>query len=145
MSSVPLAAAEHRWSTYANVRFGYAICYPADRLKPQREADNSDGRRFTADDGAELIVYGANNALRQSADEIRRDVVKRLGGKVTYRSDKRDRFVVSGIDARGRIFYAALKMRADQYASFELTYPRSLAGLYDAVATRLSTCFHVPR
>jgi hypothetical protein len=46
----------HTWKTYTNVTFQYHICYPADLLVPQGEPDNSDGQRFLAHDGAELIV-----------------------------------------------------------------------------------------
>jgi len=36
------------WRTYSNPRFGYQTCYPHELLKPQPEADNSDGRNLSA-------------------------------------------------------------------------------------------------
>lgn len=141
--AVPVGG-EERWPSYANARFGFSICHPAD-LRPQGESDNSDGQRFVAADGAKLTVYGANNALEQSIETLYGELVKRFGGRVTYRSLKADRFAVSGFDAGGRVFYAALRARGDQYASFELTYPRSAAAAYDKVAARLAGCFRFAR
>lgn len=138
------AEGDERWPSYANARFGYSICHPA-KLRPQGESDNSDGQRFVAADGADLTVYGANNALEQPIEALYRDVVERLGGRVTYRALKRDRFAASGFDARGRVFYVALRTRGDQYASFELTYPKVSAATYDKVAARLAGCFRIIR
>ena len=51
------------YKTYHNQRFGYRIDYPAD-FRPQPEADNGDGRRFTSPDGqAVLSAYAGYNAL----------------------------------------------------------------------------------
>src|SRR5215468_1936487 len=67
LSRVPQQpAAPHTWKTYTNVRFQYAICYPDELLAPQGEADNSDGQKYLANDGGELIVFGSNNALNES-------------------------------------------------------------------------------
>src|ERR1041385_1585764 len=54
------AADHHTWKVYTNVRFHYSICYPQDLLVPQGEAENSDGQKFVAKDGAKLIVFGRN-------------------------------------------------------------------------------------
>lgn len=142
--SIAPAGAQAKWETYANARFGYAICYPADLMRPQGEADNGDGQRFLASDGAELAVYGGNEVLSRSVKEVFRETSGRLAGakgRVTYKVLKSNRFVVSGEDGAGRVFYAALKMRDDQFATFELTYPKASAATYDKVAARLSGCF----
>jgi hypothetical protein len=78
----------HTWKTYTNVRFQYHICYPADLMVPQGEPDNSDGQKFLAHGGAELIVYGSNNALDESLEKTLADTGARLAGpsgKVTYK------------------------------------------------------------
>src|SRR5215469_6044695 len=50
----------HVWKRYTNVRFQYSICYPEDLLIPQGESQNSDGQKFLAKDGAQLLVFGRN-------------------------------------------------------------------------------------
>ena len=143
--AIPAArGAEGRWESYANARFGYAICYPADLMRPQGEADNGDGQRFLAADGAVLAVYGGNEVLSRSLDEVYRETASRLagsGGRVTYKALKSNRFVVSGHDGAGRVFYATLRARDGQFATFELTYGKDHAATYDKVAARLNGCF----
>jgi hypothetical protein len=92
-------ADRHSWKTYTNVRFQYRICYPADFMVPQGEPDNGDGQKFLARDGAELIVYGSNNALGESLKKKLADTGSRLAGpsgRVTYQMLKANWFVVSG-------------------------------------------------
>jgi hypothetical protein len=143
-ATTPAPADGRRWSTYVNDRFGYSICYPADLMRPQREADNSDGRKFVADDGAELIVYGGYNALADPVRDALRETSERLagaGGRVTYRLLKTDRFVVSGFGASGGVFYASLVERDGRFRTFELTYATAHASIYDKVAARVNACF----
>ena len=137
-------ADRHGWMTYVNVRFQYSICYPADQLVPQGEAANSDGQRFlSSQDGAELAAYGSNNALDETLRQRQSDMQSRLAGasgKVTYRAQKANWFVVSGQSGE-TIFYAKTIYSHGQFKSFELTYDRSAAALYDPVVARLAACF----
>jgi hypothetical protein len=122
----------HIWKSYTNVRFQYQICYPADLLVPQGEAENSDGQKLLANDGAQLIVYGSNNALDESLKEMLADTESRLtgtSGKVTYKVLKRNWFVVSGQNEQ-TVFYSKVLYRHGQFKSFELTYDRSAGALY---------------
>jgi hypothetical protein len=133
----------HNWKSYTNVRFQYHICYPADLLVPQGEPDNSDGQKFLAHDGAQLIVYGSNNALNESLKEMLASTASRLtgaSGKVTYKALKRNWFVVSG-ENEGTIFYSKVLYSHGQFKSFELTYDRSAGALYGPVIAHLVKCF----
>ena len=123
---------------YVNARFGYAICIP-DGLAGQGEADNGDGQRFVADDGAELIVYGAHNALDETLAARREATLERLG-PASYRAGGRDWFVVSG-RAGERIYYVRTTLRRGVFTSFELTYPDAAAARWNAAAADLSRCF----
>jgi hypothetical protein len=137
------ASAEHTWKTYTNVRFQYAICYPADLLVPQGEAENADGQRFLAKDGARLVVYGTNNALEQSLQAFLAQAELRLAGSsgsVTYKVLRNDRFVVSGQNGPD-IFYAKTLSRHDQFKSMELVYDRAVAAAYAPLVDRLAGCF----
>jgi hypothetical protein len=131
------------WRTYTNVRFQYAVCYPEDLLVPQGESENSDGQKFLAADGGQLIVYGHNNALDESLRNAFAAVGSRLAGasgKVTYKVLKQDWFVVSG-QSGATVFYAKALYSHGQFKSFELTYNSSAAAVYEPVIRRLAECF----
>jgi hypothetical protein len=133
----------HTWKVYTNVRFRYSICYPRDLLVPQGEAENSDGQKFLAKDGAMLTVYGRNNALNQSLKDALEDTASRLAGpsgKVTYKVIKPDWFVVSGKNKQS-VFYAKTLYADEQFKSFELTYDGSASNVYKPVISKLAACF----
>ena len=135
----------HIWKTYTNVRFQYHICYPTDLMVPQGEPDNGDGQKFLAHDGAELIVYGSNNAMDQSLKKVLADTESNLAGpsgKVTYKKLKANWFVVSGQNGQ-TVFYSKVlyNNHDDQFKSFELTYDRAGSALYEPVIARLAKCF----
>ncbi len=137
------AADHHTWKVYTNVRFQYSICYPQDLLVPQGEAENSDGQKFLAKDGAKLIVFGQNNALNEPLKDALEDTASRLAGvsgKVTYKAIKSDWFVVSGQTGQS-VFYAKMLYARKEFKSFELTYDSSASAVYKPVITRLAGCF----
>lgn len=133
----------HVWKTYTNVRFEYHICYPADLLVPQGEAENSDGQSFLAQDGAKLSVYGSYGAMFQSLKDELAETSSRLAGPsgtVTYKVLKAHWFVVSGQNGP-TIFYVKTIYNRDALKSFELTYDRSDAAIYEPLINHLSSCF----
>lgn len=134
--------AAHAWKTYTNVRYNYSTCYPADALTPQAEAPDSDGRAFTAKDGAKLLVFGSNNVLATPVKAAAEQTAVRLaaGGMTTYRVVKPGWFVVSGSSPTGE-FYAKSFHVGDQSKSFELTYPAASARQWRPIAARLNACF----
>ena len=141
----PLAAirSDHAWRTYSNVRYQYAVCYPADLLKPQGELDAHDGQTFKGSDGGELVAFGANNALGKSLSQAAHDYVRGLGGegaKVTYSAFRPNWAVLSGAGLGG-VFYAKILKRRDQFLVFTLTYPAAASARYDTVAAAVSRCF----
>jgi len=138
-----LAVEPHTWKVYTNVRFEYSICYPQDLLVPQGEAENSDGQRFLAKDGAKLVVFGRNNVLNESLKDVQEETGARLAGasgKVTYKAIKPDWFVVSGQNEQS-VFYGKTLYAREQFKSFELTYGSSTFAIYKPVITRLVGCF----
>ena len=138
-----VATDHHAWKFYANVRFNYGVCYPEDLLIPQGEAQNSDGQKFLAKDGASLVVYGQNNSLNEPLKDALQDTASRLAGKsgkVTYKVIKPTWFVVSGQNGQ-KVFYAKTLYSHDQFKSFELVYDNSTAALYEPVIRRLNACF----
>ena len=136
-------ADHHVWKTYTNARFQYAICYPIDLLQPQGESNNGDGEKFLAKDGAQLIVFGAYNALGDTLKDTLDKTASYLAGasgKVTYKVLRANWFVVSGQNLQA-IFYAKTLYSHDQFKSFELTYRRSDASIYNPLIGRLAACF----
>jgi hypothetical protein len=143
MGAQEAAGEQHAWKTYTNVRFQYSICYPEDLLSPQGEAENSDGQKFIGRDGAQLIVFGSNNALNQSLKERLSETSARLAGrsgKVTYQAVKPKWFVVSGVNGPA-IFYAKVFFSREQFKSFELSYSPSSAAIYKPLMAKLAGCF----
>ena len=133
----------HLWQSYTNVRFQYSICYPEDLLVPQGESPNSDGQKFLAKDGAQLLVFGRNNALDESLRDVLAHTEARLAdaqGRVTYKVRKPNWFVVSGQNGQ-TIFYAKTLYSHDQFKSFELSYDRSKAAIYQPLIGRIAACF----
>jgi hypothetical protein len=147
LASVALIAAampDGDWETYANVRYGYSVCYPPNLLHAEREADNSDGRAFTSTDGARLLVFGSNNVSESSLTaEAEAQANNYLGsnGKVTYRADRPNWIVISGEDGAGAEFYTKTFVRGDQFVAFQLKYPKTAAARYKPVIERLNRCF----
>jgi hypothetical protein len=146
MSSTSVRASEtndHVWKSYINVRFQYTICYPEDLMVPQGESPNNDGQKFLAKDGAQLLVFGQNNALGESLKDALTDTESRLAGpfgNVTYKVLKPNWFVLSGQNGQ-TVFYAKAHYNLDQFKSFELTYNLSSAAVYEPLITRLAACF----
>jgi hypothetical protein len=131
------------WTTYANSRFAYSICYPKNLLDPQGESPNGDGQKFLAKDGAQLLVYGSNNALNESINDVFNRTASRLAGpsgKISYKAVKPAWFVLSG-QHDSTIFYAKTLYGKDLVLSFELTYDSSQSSVYNPVAAKLASCF----
>jgi hypothetical protein len=139
-SSNPASASA--WSTYANVRFGYQICYPALVLRSQREADNGDGRRFVGANGAELLVFGqytlGSSLAAWASDEASVYTGKR--GRITYRAGRANWLVLSGDDGGRFQFYTKTLKRDERFVTFQLKYPASQARLFRPIVERLSRC-----
>ena len=142
-SPEPGPTATHLWKSYANGRFQYSICYPADLLVPQGEPTNADGERFLAKDGAQLLAYGSHNALGDRLQDAMATASSRLAGdngRVTYKVLEPKWFVISGQNG-ARVFYAKTVLNHDQFKSFELTYDRANAAMYAPIVTRIAHCF----
>ena len=139
-------AAARSWATYDNSRFLYEICYPSDLLTPQPEADNGDGRAFTAANGASLRVWGNYNVSDESLATVVKDLTPD-GATVSYRHLTGKSAVISG-QVGDAIFYAKVlfeKGDTGTLRSFVLTYPADAASTYNPVVARLATCLRAGR
>jgi hypothetical protein len=134
------AAAQQRWSAYANPRFGSTIDYPAD-LFASREPppENGDGQAFASRDGRmRLSVWGSYNA---GGDTPASYVESSFEAKeITYRHVTARFFVVSGL-RNGEIFYRRCNFpaaRDDVIDCVHVTYPSGDKAAMDAVVARIA-------
>jgi hypothetical protein len=128
------------WKTFFNDRYGTSIEYPS-RFKPGRPPDNNDGLSFTADDGAELAVWGSFNALEHDVaglEAFLREDPKE-GEQITYRAAGKNWLVLSGT-RRDRVFYKRHQFshKGEVVNAFEISYPAALAATYDPIVTRIA-------
>jgi hypothetical protein len=125
--------------SYGNARFGYTIDYPAGLFAPQPEAENGDGRHFTAlHGGADLAVWGGYNANDQSPDDIATTAAGDcVSAPKPYRLVKPTVVVVSCATANG-VLYHKTYIRGDVLTTFELTYPAAEKARWDAVVGKLT-------
>lgn len=145
LSVFSLAVAQNNYRTYRNARFDYSISYPRDLLVPQGEAVNGDGQRFLSRDGrAEMAVYGSNNSLDQTLQQVYAQETARSSEHpdrtVTYQVIKRDWFVVSGTE-NGRIFYQKTLLRNGVFKTFRIEYDDAQKQVFNPVTTRIANSF----
>ena len=100
---------------------------------------------MTKDADASLSVYGSNNALEQTLEDVYLDAA-RSGSTdspkkvVTYKAMKRDWFVVSGFSGE-RVFYQKTILAGDQLFTFILEYPVGKKSIFDPIIKRVSLSF----
>jgi hypothetical protein len=128
------------WKTYFNDRYGTSIAYPA-RFKPGPPPDNNDGQSFTADDGAQLAVWGSLNALEHDVaglEAFLRENPKE-GETITYRAAGKNWLVLSGT-RKDQVFYARhlFSHKGEVVNAFQISYPAALASAYNPIATRIA-------
>jgi hypothetical protein len=140
----PLAlAGPSAWQDYRNDRFGYEVSYPADLLVPQPEAENGDGRHFTARRGhADVAVwagYANGETLAVAADEAEQTCVGAHAGYKVIRAAKRPPFMALSCTAPdGQVFYAKAYACEDVLTQLQFTYPAAEKATWDPVVTKMS-------
>ncbi len=140
------ARAEDRWVVYVNDRYGTRVSYPAPRFAMQPPPANDDGRTLIAADGAEILVFAADNVAGDTLASKR----AALGGpdyaRATYRANGANWFVVSGardIGGVDSVFYEKYILSRDGgvFHSLVVTYPSALKGRYDPIVARVAASF----
>lgn len=128
------------WGRYENARFGYEVGVPPG-FDWGEEADNGDGIVFTKSDGTQVMrAYGGNVmepdfelAAGQSADFF-----DDQGWNITYQRTTPSWASFSGTKG-GKVLYVRMisLCDGDQYATFELEYPKRDLSKMDSVVGRL--------
>jgi hypothetical protein len=128
------------YSKYINVRFAYSICYPPQILLPQGESPNGDGQKFVSKDGATIaIVYGNNNALGQSLQQIFDQDTE--GIKLSDKSIVANKFTFSGRTANDLMEFEETILQNQVLKTFNIQFPSTEMGTYGVVAERMMECF----
>jgi len=154
MSFVPLfsafAGVSSEYGQYRNQRFDFSIPYPKTILFPQGESDNGDGQVFLSRDSTiRLIAYGgfaSEQSIRERyADALSEARIRSDSTVITYKPQKKNWFVISGIDNEsGIIFYQKEFLVNGVFKRFIITYPESKKKSLDKIITKISRGF-LPR
>jgi hypothetical protein len=132
--------AQATWLTYTNVRFAFAVDYPADLFPSYVESDNSDGATFNAaGEGIEFRAFGFWNNDHQRPVALLKDRTE--GKTLDYSAVKRDYFVASG-KQEGRdgaaVFYDRCNLAGERVICVNLVYPAADKKKWDAIVQRLT-------
>ena len=141
--ALAVGAPAHDWAVYANAKYQFQTCYPADLLRGQGESPASDGQVFSGTDGAKLTASAIYNIDGETLAALADETGQRLAGahgQVTYRHVTRNGFTLSGT-SDGTVFYTKTILSHDAVKHFELVYPAGLKATYDPVAAHLQGCF----
>ncbi|GAA4115166.1 hypothetical protein ACFFTN_19050 [Aminobacter aganoensis] len=122
---------------YTNARFGTSVTFPLEVFTSRAgEPANGDGMTFLAPDGASLAVYGSNNALDQTPEQLAD--FSSEGVTITYRKVGKDWVVLSGHDGPD-IFYHRLEFGRDGVIhAFLLKYPATTRSKYDPLVRAIA-------
>jgi len=142
---VVTGAAQVKYSTYENGRFGFSIDYPSTLLMQEPPPLNGDGRSFVSKDNeVKMYVWAHYNALFRSVQEEFDEELKIYGGTVSYKRKLKDGFAFSGIKD-GKIFYQKTlyhKFKStDVFFIFMIEYPTERRRTYDPIVERISHTF----
>ncbi len=139
-----MASANDRYQNYCNSRFEYCLDYPT-HLKPQPEAQNGDGRDFTAADGSvNLKVWGSLDISegKSPAQRLKDSLTTASNNRrITYRNIQPQGYVLSGYTPKGKIFYRKTILKNGELVNLEFTYPTTAKKQYDAIVTHVARSF----
>jgi hypothetical protein len=133
-------APAHRWTLYANARFGTRLLYPADMFGRGVEPDNGDGISFRAADGGTLAIFGRWNVERESPDQFAQRVTPAPAYRqLDYRLVRPTFVILSGFRGN-RVYYEryAFSGRDGAIHAFVLEYPAARRARYEPIIARMS-------
>lgn len=146
-------APESGSTTYANERYGYRLELPTG-LTGQGESGSGDGQEFVDPSGqARLKVWASRVVEVDETPEGRMDLAwarraslerwREDGIRVTYQPRGKGWWVLSGEDAKGRVFYLKQLEKDGVLYGFEWSHPQGAKRWRDATA-RIARGFKPP-
>ncbi len=115
-----------RYETYHNLRFDFAVDYPADLLVPQGESDNQDGQKFLSEDGQkEMLVYTTFNfdANDSSVIPVDKAYQEDLQDKNVTKKELEDNYYLIEWKENGKKFQKYALQEYDTYFVIQFEYP----------------------
>lgn len=138
-------AAQQRWTTYVNERFGFSVDVPTKGLVALEPPVNGDGQAWEAADGDVLIIafgshWSASSDSFSAYKALSRSFLISNNASVTYEAEKGDWFVHSGYLEDGRIYYdkAVALPDCDIAAHIHLVYPTALKSEMGGIVQRMA-------
>lgn len=130
------------YDCYTNHKYGYLLAWPKKLLAAQGESDAGDGQIFVAPDGwARLTCWaGFNSVVNQPLKKAFQEAQREPGLQVTYKTLRKDFFVVSGVKD-GNIFYRKTVRTALVQATFVLTYDQALKDEFNPLVGDMARSF----
>jgi hypothetical protein len=146
-ASFAAAAAQERWATYTNPRFGTIADYPADIFTVRDPPpENGDGQSFHSSDGrAQLSIYGKHNAEGDTPQSYLEKYVDLQG--VSYRRTMERFYVISGT-REGDIFYERCNFPENRDGIIDcvgVSYPAREKLAWNPIVKRLSKSLRAGR
>lgn len=147
----PAPAAEEKWTSYVNGRFGYSAEY-ADIYTEKDEPENGDGVWLSTSDGKyALTLSGGFNVLGEDGESRLRsrlgEVAHILPGsdesapdwyRVIYSDD-------GGENGTERLFSEYGRINSENWASFILVYPKEERERFAPIAAHLEKTLMIPQ
>ncbi len=132
------------YSTYSNGRYGFSIYYPKS-FKVIETAENGDGAKIVSkSDKAEILVYGSNNILNETAQSSYNNSINKIKSKIAYKYISDNWYVLSWIED-GNIKYLKEVVGVGSKNTFIMTYDRKLADKYNSIVEIVSKNFSTPQ
>ena len=138
LSTFNTSAAERAWATYVSERFGYSLSYPP-ALKAGRRATDGAGIEFLTTDQKFTVTTGAG-FLRiadptENEDQWWQDELVSYNStrtEITHREKRHSWYAIGGNLTNGYAFYKKAFFQGNNFAMFEITFPRAETLKYKA-------------
>ncbi|WP_363348356.1 hypothetical protein [Methylocystis echinoides] len=138
MAFMSAAAQAESFQRYHNDRFGVTADVPTG-WRMGAAPENDDGRVFSSPDGFAEIIVSGGFAVLPISEEIALKLKPETGETIDYKSQGRDRLVVSGRKG-DRIFYrkSLLGCSGTVWNSVSLDYPAAAKAAFDPIVARVA-------
>ncbi|WP_165937604.1 hypothetical protein [Antarcticimicrobium sediminis] len=135
------------WTTYTNSRFGTSLDYPTSHFQPAGAApENGDGRSFVSPDRqAEVLVWGAHNALEQTPQQMMEEVrSSHTSGTVISQQADASGFTIKLLEGAKLIQQRSILDGGNVVHSLLVRYPANQDGKYGEVVQAMIASLSAP-
>ncbi len=142
-------AAEERWITYENARFGYSFYYPSALFIAGELPENGGGQTFTSQDGrAKIVVYATFNTESYTPAQYRKVILDEFGGydRMDYSPTGQTWFVLSGFRGENIYYQKVMFSCASKVINvLSITFPTAEKPFYEGLVETIEDRFKTGR